>query len=293
MRIIIVGPGRAGRSLAGAFAGAGHEIVGVVGKDDAQSRTAAADLETQPLVAGDPLPDADLVVISTRDAAIGDVAAALAPGIDGVVAAVHVSGLTPVTVLEPLRAVGVAVGSFHPLQSLPTVDDGAARLAGAWVAVTAAGPLRAKLHDLARSLGSHPFDLDDDAKPIYHAAAAAAANFPLVALAMAGDLFAAAGVSFAAARPLVDTVVENAFDLGARPALTGPVARGDTATVLAQLTAVASREPRWLPDFAASVMALARLTGRGPEFEDAFAGWEMPADPGDPAVGAATGGGAS
>jgi len=278
MRIIIVGPGRAGRSLAVAFATAGHEIAGVVGKDDGQSRSAASDLDTAAFAAGDRLPEADLIMICTRDAVIGDVAAALAPGAESVTAAVHVSGLTPVAALGPLRDAGLEIGSFHPLQTLPTVDTDPSRLAHVWVAVTATEPLRTTLHDLARSMGDHPFDLDDAAKPVYHAAAAAAANFPLVALAMAGDLFAAAGVPFAAAQPLVAAVVANAFELGARPALTGPVARGDTATVLAQLDAVALHEPRWLPDFRAAVMALARLTGREEQVEDALAGWEAPTD---------------
>jgi predicted short-subunit dehydrogenase-like oxidoreductase (DUF2520 family) len=161
----------------------------------------------------------------------------------------------------------MSVGSFHPLQTLPTPEAGAGRLSGAWIAVTAEDEvLRTRLHDLAASLGANPFDLADAAKPLYHAAAAAAANFPLVALAMAADLFAAAGVPFEASKPLVDAVVANAFALGPRAALTGPVARGDVGTVEAQIQAVVSSAPDWETAFRALVGELAKVTGRVDQF---------------------------
>jgi predicted short-subunit dehydrogenase-like oxidoreductase (DUF2520 family) len=153
------------------------------------------------------------------------------------------------------------------LQTLPTPEAGAARLAGAFIAVTASEPLQERLEGLARSLGATPFPLRDDAKPLYHAAAAAAANFPLAAFAMASDLFESAGVPWEAAKPLVEAVVANAFELGPRVALTGPVARGDVATVAAQLDAVAESNPAWQVTFARFVASLAALTGRSEEFE--------------------------
>ncbi len=276
MRIIIVGPGRAGMSLAAAAQSAGHEIAGIVGKERAQAITAAEPLGAASFTTADELPPAELLIIATRDAAIAPVAGELAPSAGAVEAAVHVSGLTPVSALARLEQVGLDVGSFHPLQTLPTPEAGASRLGGAWVAVTADEPLRSRLHELAMSMGSRPFDLSESAKATYHAAAAAAANFPLVALIMASDLFAAAGVPFAAARPLVEAVVANAFDLGPRPALTGPVARGDVATVRGQLDAVARTAPEWVGTFSSFVLDVARLAGRGTDFEKLLADWEAP-----------------
>ncbi|MEA2000963.1 MAG: Rossmann-like and DUF2520 domain-containing protein, partial [Actinomycetota bacterium] len=231
MRILLVGPGRAGMSLAMAALAAGHDLVAIVGRTIESSERGAAMVDSVPLTMGDELPDADLLLIAVRDGAIEAVAAGLAGHVTGIGAAVHVSGLTSVTVLRPLRDVGLHVGSFHPLQTLPTPKAGAARLAGAFIAVTAEPPLQQQLEALAVDLGATPFVLDDAVKPLYHAAAAAAANFPLAALAMAADMFEEAGVSWAAARPLVEAVVANAFELGPRAALTGPVARGDTETV--------------------------------------------------------------
>lgn len=254
-------------ALAIALDSAGHDIVGIVGRTRESALHGAQQVGATALTLGDGLPAADLLIIATRDGAIGTVAEALADKQPPPSAAVHVSGLTPLDVLEPLRSIGVAVGSFHPLQTLPTPEAGAARLRGAYVAITAELPLRGQLEQLAEDIGATPFLLEDDAKPLYHAAAAAAANFPLAALSMAEDLFTEAGVPWEAARPLVEAVVANAFDLGPRAALTGPVARGDTATVAAQLRAVQADYPAWRVGFARFVEVLAALAGRSEQFE--------------------------
>ncbi len=266
MRIVLVGPGRAGMALALALRAAGHEIAGVLARTAAATGAAAARLDGPALERDEPLPDAHLVVVAVRDDAIAEVAARLAERAAAAGAAVHLSGLKPVADLEPLAAAGLATGAFHPLQTLPTPEAGAAALAGAWVAVTTAdAALRDRLNRLAASIGAHPFDLEDRAKPLYHAAAAAAANYPLGALAMAESLFAAAGVPFAAARPLVEAVVSNAFDLGPAAALTGPIARGDAGTVTAQLAAVRRDVPEWAPGFVAYARVVAGVAGRSDE----------------------------
>lgn len=263
--ITIVGPGRAGMSLALAAREAGHRIIAVVGRDYERTRRAAELVDAAPLLPGDPLASGDLMFVAVRDEAIATVAAEVGDAV-GYRAAVHLSGFTPTDALAALADQGLEVGSFHPLQTLPTPEVGAARLRGASIAVTAEEPLRTTLHEFAASLGAAPFDLDDVAKPLYHAAAAAAANFPLAALTMASDLFAGAGVDFAVARPLVEAVVANAFELGPRSSLTGPVARGDVDTVAGQLAAVAGSAPEWTPGFVAFVRELARITGRGGAF---------------------------
>ncbi|MFQ5555724.1 MAG: DUF2520 domain-containing protein, partial [Acidimicrobiia bacterium] len=86
------------------------------------------------------------------------------------------------------------------------------------------------------------------------------------AFTMASDLRLEAGIRFDVARPLVAAVVANAFELGPRAALTGPVARGDVATVSGQIEAVRTAAPEWLPAFVDAVAELARVTGRRAEF---------------------------
>jgi predicted short-subunit dehydrogenase-like oxidoreductase (DUF2520 family) len=268
MRIALVGPGRAGTALALAMERAGHDIVAVAARDRSQAEQAAALVGAKPFALGDALPAVDLVLVAVRDDAIGEVAGALVPAMGEAGGVVHVSGATPVGALEPLADAGFATGSFHPLQTLPNPEAGADRLTGAWIAITAFPPLRGVLHELATSLGARPFDLDDDRKAVYHAAAAAAANFPLAALAVSRDLFTAAGVPFEAARPLVEALVANAFERGPTESLTGPVARGDVETVGAQLAAISSESPQWEHAFRSFVAATADVAGTSELFED-------------------------
>jgi len=261
--IVIAGPGRAGLSLAHRLQHTDHRLAGLVGRDPQATAVAAAALGCPALGWDDRLPACDLLVIAVRDDAIAGAADRLAPRAGSVRAAVHLSGLVPVTALAPL---GMPCGSFHPLQTMPDPETGARLLDGAWVAVTSGdGSLADRLDSLARSLGMHPFAIGDDAKPPYHAAAAAAANFPLAALSIAERLFAASGVPFEAAGPLVRAVVANAFDLGPRAALTGPIARGDAGTVAAQIAAASACDPELGEAFRAMARATAAVAGTAGE----------------------------
>lgn len=277
MDITLVGPGRAGMSLALAATAAGHSVVAVVARDHDAAREAGAAVAARSLMIGDRLPASDVVLVAVRDDAIRPVADALASSVEDCRSAVHMSGLSPVADLDTLAAVGLTVGSFHPLQTLPTPQAGASRLEGAWIGITTDDPgLGSRLAELAESLGAHPFALREDAKAAYHAGAAAAANFPLAALTMASDLFEAAGVPWEAARPLVEAVVANAFELGPRSALTGPVARGDVSTVGDQFDAVHRNAPEWQAAYAAFVAELARIVGRSEAFDRLIGEWRAP-----------------
>lgn len=267
-------------SLALAAHAAGHTIGAVVGRSLGSAEPAAAEVAATPFGIDAEFPSGELMIIATRDDVIEQIAESIAgriPPQPGAGAA-HLSGLAPTSVLRSLRGAGYEVGALHPLQTLPTPQAGAAKLEGAWAGITG-DTLRDRLVALAESIGMRPFDLADEEKALYHAAAAAAANFPLGSLALSFDLFQEAGVPFAAARPLVEAIVANAFELGPRAALTGPVARGDVATVSKQMDAVALAEPSWLGDFVDSVRLLARICGNGPQFEEMLEGWKRPERP--------------
>ena len=258
MRIVLVGPGRAGQSIVLAATGAGHDVVAVAARDAEHARSVARRLEADVLAIGEPIPPVDLIIVAVRDHAIEEVAAQIAPVARSVAAsAVHLSGSTSVAALAPFEAQGLAVGSLHPLQTMPTPERGARSLAGSWMAVTADDPLRSRLHTFAASIGGLPFDLPDGDRATYHAAAAAAANFPIAAFSIAQRLLDSTGVPFNSIRPLIDSIVANTFELGPAAALTGPVARGDVGTVDAQLAAVRSAAP----DLAAAFEAMLSATG--------------------------------
>jgi predicted short-subunit dehydrogenase-like oxidoreductase (DUF2520 family) len=257
-RVIIVGCGRAGGSFAIAARRAGYDVRLVAGP----SGRVIAGFEDSVVRTDAPLPRAHLVVLAVRDDAIRRVASDLVPRVSGSPVVAHLSGLTSVGSLAPLRDSGLQVGSLHPLMTLPDPERGADALEASWAAVTADDDVAEVLFDFATALGMTPFRLPDEAKPLYHAAASAAGNFVTAVLGLAEELARSAAVPFEAFRPLAETAVAAAVEAGANATLTGPVARGDWATVVSQLRAVDALGGDLGEDYRALVEVTARLAGR-------------------------------
>lgn len=235
----LVGPGRAGTAVGLALLETGREIVAVAGRaPDAASTLAAAERLAAHTVPVEQVgQDAGLVIIATPDAAIEEVAAAVAPGLRAGTLVVHLSGARGLDALEPitLSRPDVIVGALHPLQTLASADDAArTALRGAWAAV--AGPDEVGV--LAVELGLRPFRVDDQSRALYHAAACVASNHLVALLGQVERLAEAAGVPVEAFAPLVRTTVDNVYARGPAASLTGPVARGDAVTVAAHLEAM-------------------------------------------------------
>jgi predicted short-subunit dehydrogenase-like oxidoreductase (DUF2520 family) len=260
----LVGPGRAGTAVALALAARGWRAVAVAGRTaDAPSTQAIAARLGAPAVEvadagrgdGDfadrrrrrrslrrrpERPAADLVVIATPDSAIAGAAGELAPSLRPGALVVHLSGASTLHQLDAALVArpDVEVGSLHPLQSLPSGEAGADRLAGSWCAIDGSpGAER-----VARSLGMRPFRLDPADRAGYHAAACVASNHLVALLGQVERLAANAGVPFDAFLPLVRGTLDNVADLGPAAALTGPVARGDDETVARHLDALPADE---------------------------------------------------
>src|SRR5205823_5387263 len=119
---------------------------------------------------------------------------------------------------------------------------GPEQLDGAWAAVTAeSDEARALGFELAELLGLQPFALSDDERALYHAGAVVASNFLVTLHEAAAELVEAAEAPAEALQPLMRRVIENGFEL------TGPVARGDFATIEAHLAAIRERRPSLEP----------------------------------------------
>ena len=206
----VIGPGRAGLSLARGLDKAGWRVLDVLGRGDDVASAAAG---------------ADLLVIATPDDAIAGVAASVAPA-DGCVVA-HLAGALGLDVLAP----HARRASVHPLRSLPTPSTD---LAGAWFAI--AGDALAG--ELVADLDGRLVAVDDAARTAYHAAAVMASNHLVALLGAVERVAAEAGVPLDAFLDLVRGTVDNVELLGPEGALTGPVARGDWDTVARHLEAL-------------------------------------------------------
>jgi predicted short-subunit dehydrogenase-like oxidoreductase (DUF2520 family) len=210
--VAIIGDGRMGRALAASLRSAGVDVQGPFGR-------------------GATSESADIVLLTVPDAEIGRAAASILRG--PVVG--HVSGATTLAPLAPHEAFGL-----HPLMTVTGAD---AQFEGVPAAIAAtSGRARAAADALAAALGLHPFELHDDDRPAYHAAASIASNFLVTLEAFAAELAATAGVPRDAFVPLVRATVAN-WESAGISALTGPIARGDDETVARQRAAVAERMP--------------------------------------------------
>jgi len=255
MRLVIVGPGRAGAAVGLASERAGHEITGVLTRHPIEFGWPVLSWEAE-------IPEADVILLAVRDDSIAEVSHRISPVIGGSGVVAHLSGFVPVLALHHLQERGPAVGGFHPLQTLPDPHAGADALSGAYVGIGGDVLAVDALSHLASTLDMHPFPLEDDARPAYHAAAAAASNFVVTSLAVSADLFSSAGIDPAVARPLVERVVRNVFERGAAASLTGPIARGDIETVVGHLTAAHEVSEHVGRQFRALAEATALRAGR-------------------------------
>ena len=189
--------------------------------------------------------DAVLTLLCVPDTAISDVARGLSPG-QGWIG--HVSGATPLSALDP----HTRRFSLHPLQTF-TLARGPEQLDGAWAAVTAeTDEARGQALELAGTLGLEPFELADAERPLYHAAAAMASNYLVTLHDAAASLFASAGAPAEALVPLMRRTIDNGF------ALTGPIERGDWATVEAHRDAIREARPDLVPLYDVLAEATAR-----------------------------------
>jgi predicted short-subunit dehydrogenase-like oxidoreductase (DUF2520 family) len=211
--IAITGAGRLGSALTTALRDAGYPVMGPLGRGERPGPV-------------------DAVLLCVPDAEIAAAAAALSPGpLVG-----HCSGATGLEVLAGHEAFGL-----HPLMTVPA--GGAARFAGAGCAVAGSSDRAlGAARELAGALGMNAVEVAGADRAAYHAAASMASNFLVTLEDAAERLAATAGVGREVLAPLVLAAAANWAERGA-DALTGPIARGDEATVARQREAVAERAP--------------------------------------------------
>jgi predicted short-subunit dehydrogenase-like oxidoreductase (DUF2520 family) len=210
--VCVVGAGRVGKAVTARLT------------DRVETRTTGRALECG---------GADLILLCVPDRAIPEVAAQAEPG----PWVAHMSGATTLAALSP----HARRFSLHPLQTF-SLDRGADQFDGAFAAVTAeTDAAREIAAELAGLLGVETFDLADEDRPVYHAAATVAASFLVTLHEIASELMVEAGAPPIALEPLMRRTIENGF------APTGPHVRGDWETIERHLAEIRARRPHLEP----------------------------------------------
>jgi predicted short-subunit dehydrogenase-like oxidoreductase (DUF2520 family) len=254
--IHVYGAGRAGVGIALALARAGRTVAlhsrrfqsidlpGITGLPDDAPRTQPGDA---------------FVLLAVPDRAIAGVAAVLNDRwrfTEGDRVG-HLSGALPSAVLADAGVPRAACFSAHPLHPFAPAESATPMPPGTFVMVEgAAEPVASAAMALFRQAGATVAPITPDRKPLCHAAAVLASNLPAALLLAATRALADAGVpdAPAAATRLASGLLANWIVNPDPRALTGPVARGDAATVKANIHALEGR-----PDARGVYRGLSRL----------------------------------
>lgn len=252
--LAIVGGGRMGRGLARALAEAGERV-------SLWSRREAGGA-VEEAISG-----AGTILLAVPDDAIAELARQLAAGgtIEESQVVLHLSGLHDRRALHALEATGAALGSFHPLQTISDPETAAERWRGAYAAVEGDPRAVQEGRRLAVLLGLTPFELPAGAKAAYHAGGVIASNYVVVLAEMAARIAGGAGVPPEIAGrlylPMMRGAAENLERQSAAQALTGPVRRGDVATIRAHLEALPAADQSLYARLGLEALRLAREAG--------------------------------
>jgi predicted short-subunit dehydrogenase-like oxidoreductase (DUF2520 family) len=257
----VIGCGRVGITWARQLAAIGGKPVGFVSRRRSSAR-AALEVAGGGRVFEDlgmAVRGADLVLITTPDTQIEATASALAAtqALKSGSVVLHCSGALGAEILATVRQGDVHAGSLHPLQSFAAPVQDRNPFQGIVMAAEGDPAAVDLAEDLAGRLAARFIRLPAGTKTLYHAAAVVASNYLVTLMGAALEMLAVSGMkgrdAFEILHPLVQGTLDNIQQLGIPDALTGPIARGDAATV--------ERHCRDLAEHRPSLLQLYRVLG--------------------------------
>ncbi len=275
LTIGFIGVGVLGKGLPLALAAQGYRVVSAYSRRESSAQWLASRIpECTAVESAQELADSvDLVFITTPDSMIRDVAAALRWRPNQ--GAIHCCGAASTELLEPAADQGAVTGAFHPFQTFAGLNDpkdAMARMDGVRFAISGHCWEPDYQPQFARDLGGQPVSIADADRPLYHAAAVLACGHLVALLHGAVDLWQSMGFTAEEAvdalYPLARVTLENVANEGLAAAATGPVVRGDVATVHSHLEALFQKLPELVPVYgtlARASLPLAARKGIGPE----------------------------
>lgn len=258
LRVAIVGPGRVGRAFGRRLVQPRVDLLGFVGRTAAAATAAATWCGAGRALQLAELGAAHVVMFTVGDADLpGTVAAALAAAPPRPCALwLHTSGRCGLEVFAAAVPRGIRCGALHPVAPFPDAATGLTTMQGAPAVLLGDARSERLLLRLCELLGLVPVLSRGGDRVLYHAACVLAANGLTVLRGLVDDVFAAAGglsrpdagrLAFA----LMGAALRTSSEQGAAAALSGPVLRGDAATLRAHLQALGGAVPAAIPSYLA------------------------------------------
>ncbi|MCL1898623.1 MAG: DUF2520 domain-containing protein [Micrococcales bacterium] len=229
----VIGLGRVGGAVARALFEAGHPALGVSARSQAAKDRADVRLPGLPVLEPAQIAEqAGLVWLTVPDDAIEAVTEELAgywrPG----QIVVHTSGAKGVAALDKASANGAIGLAIHPVMTFTGTSLDVAAMRQAPFAVTTPPGFEPIAMALVQELGGHGFYVSEADRPLYHTALAHLSNHLVTLVDQVRSLIQAATSEDPALilEPLAKASLHGALSNGI-VALTGPISRGDLATV--------------------------------------------------------------
>lgn len=233
-RISLIGYGRLGQQLIHWLAAGGYSLEGIFSRGTLPMNPDIFQAKSTGIFPTSKAELGDLLILSVNDASISQIVTQLTSFDLTGVCVVHTSGALASSVLDPLRDKGAHVGAFHPLQTFGPIGK-KNPFKGITISIEGDWKCIEILLDLSRNLGAQPYQTDARGKMLIHLACVWVSNYLQVLLHAASTTGAPASMSsqqlFTMLRPLIDQALDNASEIGAIKALTGPASRADTITI--------------------------------------------------------------
>ena len=139
--------------------------------------------------------------------------------------------------------------SVHPVHSFADPQQSISQFAGTPCGMEGNRSALDRLQPLFERVAAKPFVIDSQQKALYHAATVMTCNYLVSLLELGQKMLTAAGVSPQQSanplEPLIRQTLDNYFNTDATSALTGPISRGDTATVASHIQALQQQPNNW------------------------------------------------
>lgn len=265
--VALIGPGRLGQALGKRLLDAGISIRFVAARQPESAKRAVRFMGGGKAVSLGSrwLAEADIVLLTTSDAALKPVAERIAAyrGDWSKRVVLHTCGSLPAAVLAPFKRCGGSIGSLHPYQTVPNPAAGVRNLAGGFWAIEGDPEARRVARGWVKLLEGTAFEIAPDAKPLYHLSAFLVCPTVVTLMGCSLKLLRQAGVPNRVIRPMLGQFVretaKNFAAYGPRKSLTGPVARGDWETLGRHLIDLSRSAPEVVPAYRELVRLMMKL----------------------------------
>lgn len=248
-RVVIIGAGNVATHLSRGLARGGCRIETVCSRTQAHAERLAGEFEGCEAVdnVADIPADADFYLISTSDAAVRPIAAAM-PRVKGLVA--HTSGSVP---MEALSTASERYAVLYPLQTFTRTAD--LRLDDIPFFTEASdAETYTEIDRFAAMLSPKVYHADSDKRKTLHIAGVLSCNFANYLWDCTARVLEADGYGLDVVRPLIEQTLRKAMTIGPEAAQTGPAMRGDRAVIESHISRLDTETARIYREITDAIM---------------------------------------